>query len=104
MSERVRLDHAVEILARFNIQINAIGPAAVETDHNWDVLAIAQERQWRLQRIPVGRLGVPEDIAGAAVFLASDASNYWEIVQRGCAWGPEPRCGSSTHRANGRAI
>lgn len=63
-------------LAPHGIQVNAIGPGTIETDLNRATLAIPHERQVRLARIPMGRLGAPEDIPGAAVFLASDDSNY----------------------------
>jgi NAD(P)-dependent dehydrogenase (short-subunit alcohol dehydrogenase family) len=63
-------------LAPHGIQVNAVGPGTVETDLNRATLAKPEERQWRLDRIPMRRIGTPEDIAGAVVFLASDDSNY----------------------------
>jgi len=63
-------------LAPYGIQVNAVGPGTVETDLNRHVLAIPREREWRLERIPMKRLGLPEEIAAAVVFLASDEAGY----------------------------
>ncbi|MCB9957431.1 MAG: glucose 1-dehydrogenase [Rhodospirillaceae bacterium] len=63
-------------LAKYNILVNAIGPGWVETE----MTGALREDQSRLAeitgRIPLGRWARPEDLAGAAVFLASDASDY----------------------------
>ena len=63
-------------LAKYGIQVNAVGPGTVETDINRAVLAKPSELQWRLARIPLGRLGLPEEIAATVVFLASDDASY----------------------------
>lgn len=58
------------------INVNAIAPGYIATD-NTEALRKDQTRnQAILERIPAGRWGRPEDFAGAAVFLASDASRY----------------------------
>ena len=58
------------------IQVNAIAPGYIETN-NTEALRNDKERSKSiLERIPAGRWGAPEDIAGAAVFLSSSASNY----------------------------
>jgi len=63
--------------APYNIRVNAIAPGFVETPAT---TAFWQEnpkhRQAVLQKVPLGRLGKPEDIVGTAIFLASDASAY----------------------------
>lgn len=62
---------------KLGITVNAIGPAFTQTG-----LTSAYVREGYLdlakvtERIPVGRLGVPEDIVGATIFLASDASRF----------------------------
>ena len=58
------------------INVNAIAPGYMDTD-NTEALRNNPERARQiLERIPAGRWGRPEDLAGAAVFLASAASNY----------------------------
>jgi len=59
-------------LAKHGIQVNAVGPGTVRTDINRAALADPSELEWRLARIPLGRLGLPEEIAATVVFLASD--------------------------------
>ena len=58
------------------VRANAICPAIIKTDFAkalWDDKEKADEE---IKRIPLGRLGEPEDLKGLAVFLASDASSY----------------------------
>lgn len=62
--------------AHYNILVNAIGPGWVNTELT-EALRKDKERFAELSaRIPLGRWADPEDLAGAAVFLASDASDY----------------------------
>jgi len=63
-------------LAPLGVLVNAIAPGMVETDANRASLANRSYREDRLSRIPVGRFGVPDNIAGAAVYLASDDSSF----------------------------
>jgi NAD(P)-dependent dehydrogenase (short-subunit alcohol dehydrogenase family) len=64
---------AVE-LAPHGIRVNAIAPTFVETELTRPMLADAAFAADVIERIPLGRLATPEDIAAAAVFLASDAA------------------------------
>jgi NAD(P)-dependent dehydrogenase (short-subunit alcohol dehydrogenase family) len=68
-------------LAPFNIFVNAIVPGPVETPF-WDTLmAPGPERDafftaLAKKEVPLGRMGNPEDVAGPALFLASELSDY----------------------------
>ncbi len=62
--------------ARYNIQVNAIAPGYFRTD-NTKALQDDPGRSAEIEkRIPAGRWGTPEDLAGPVVFLASPASDY----------------------------
>jgi len=72
---------AVE-LARFNIQVNTIAPGPISTkllDSHWSHLPPEEfnKRKEELARMtPMQRIGEPDEIVGAAIYLASDASSY----------------------------
>lgn len=63
-------------LAAKGIQVNAIAPGYISTNNTAALQADETRNRQILERIPTGRWGRPEDIAGAAVFLASPASDY----------------------------
>jgi len=62
--------------AQYNILVNAIGPGWVKTELTEALRQDKQRSTEIIGRIPLGRWADPEDLAGAAVFLASDASDY----------------------------
>ena len=62
--------------AASGIQANAIGPGYMLTDMNQALVANPDFNQWLMSRIPAKRWGRPDELVGAAIFLASDASNY----------------------------
>lgn len=63
-------------LAHRGIRVNAIGPGSIDTDMMGAVLSDEEAFARVMARTPLHRLGQPEDIAGAAVFLAGDDSSY----------------------------
>lgn len=58
------------------ININCIAPGYMDTEMNTALLADAARSRQILDRIPAGRWGKSEDMVGAAIYLASDASDY----------------------------
>ena len=62
-------------LARHGIRVNGIAPGYIETDMNRDYFA-SEPGQEMIRRIPQRRLGRPEELEGALLLLASDASSY----------------------------
>lgn len=62
--------------AKDGININCIAPGYMATNNTKALRADADRSEAILDRIPAGRWGTPDDIMGAAVFLASEASNY----------------------------
>lgn len=63
-------------LGRHGIRCNSVMPGTIATDINKDDLADPKKRTYMEGRIPLGRLGAPEDIAKVVVFLASDMASY----------------------------
>lgn len=62
--------------APYNVRVNAIAPTFIETPLVAPMLADAVFRKSLTDRIPLGRVGVPDDVVGAAIFLASPASSF----------------------------
>jgi 2-deoxy-D-gluconate 3-dehydrogenase len=58
------------------VNVNAIAPGYMATDNTEALRANPERSRQIMERIPAGRWGSPEDLAGAAVFLASSASDY----------------------------
>jgi NAD(P)-dependent dehydrogenase (short-subunit alcohol dehydrogenase family) len=60
--------------AQHGVRVNCIAPGWFKTEMNAPLLANEELVQRILDRVPLGRLGEPEDVVGPVVFLASDAS------------------------------
>lgn len=63
-------------LAKYNIQVNAIAPGYIATNNTEALIKDPKRSAEILGRIPADRWGKPEDLKGAAIFLASKASDY----------------------------
>ena len=62
--------------AKHNVQVNGIGPGFFATDMTKVLMDNPEFNQWICARTPAGRWGRPEELVGAAVFLASPASAF----------------------------
>lgn len=63
-------------LGRNGIRCNSVLPGTIETDINREDLSDPAKRAYMESRIPLGRLGRPDDVASVVAFLASDLSGY----------------------------
>lgn len=70
------MQSAATALGKYGIRCNAILPGTIQTQLNDEDLKDDEKRTYMEKRIALGRVGVPEDVGGPAVFLASDLSAY----------------------------
>ncbi len=63
-------------LGPHGVRVNAVGPGVIETEMTSDMLSSDEQRENILARTPVGRVGKPEDIGAAAVYLASEEADF----------------------------
>lgn len=70
------MQSAAIALGKHGIRCNSVLPGTILTDINKDDLADPAKRAYMEGRVPLGRLGQPDDLAGPIVFLASDLANY----------------------------
>jgi 2-dehydro-3-deoxy-D-gluconate 5-dehydrogenase len=62
--------------AKYGVNVNAIAPGYMVTDNTAPLRANSERSAQIFSRIPAGRWGEPEDLAGAIIYLASSASDY----------------------------
>ena len=67
--------NAVE-LARFGVTVNAVCPGPIQTEMLAPLLAAERYREKLIKGVPMRRLGVPEDVAGAVAFFASEEASF----------------------------
>ncbi|HEV7288069.1 SDR family NAD(P)-dependent oxidoreductase [Sphingomonas sp.] len=70
------MQSAAIALGKHGIRCNSVLPGTILTEINRDDLADQDKRDRMTARIPLGRLGEAEDLAGPIIFLASDMANY----------------------------
>ncbi|MFX5813014.1 SDR family oxidoreductase, partial [Acinetobacter baumannii] len=61
---------------KYGLQVNGLGPGYFKTEMNMALVNDAKFTDWLVGRTPSRRWGDVEDLVGAAVFLASDASRF----------------------------
>ncbi len=72
----VQLTRALAARWAPDVRVNAVGPGYIRTSLNEDWLAVEANLRYVQSRTPQGRVGTPEDVVGAVLFLASPASSY----------------------------
>jgi gluconate 5-dehydrogenase len=78
-SSKGAIDQLTKVLAlewaQANVQVNAIGPAYLETELTRPLFEDPERHRFITERTPMGRWGHPHELAGAVIFLASRASD-----------------------------
>ncbi len=72
---QMTISMAAEV-APLGINVNAVAPGTIETEMSRGSLSTEEGRAWQLARIPIGRIGKPDDIAGVVSFLCSSEADY----------------------------
>lgn len=63
-------------LAKFGIRVNSVSPGWIHTPFTDSIYRVDSEREWRAERVPLGRWGSPQEVANGICFLASDEASY----------------------------
>jgi NAD(P)-dependent dehydrogenase (short-subunit alcohol dehydrogenase family) len=63
-------------LAPYGINVNAVAPGTTATEMTRSALASEEGLAWQLARIPMGRVGQPDDVASVVLFLCSAEASY----------------------------
>jgi NAD(P)-dependent dehydrogenase (short-subunit alcohol dehydrogenase family) len=72
----IQMTRALAVRWAPQVRVNAVGPGYIRTSINAAWLEEEENRRYVEERTPLGRLGTPEDVAGAVAFLASPAAAY----------------------------
>ena len=72
----IQMTRALAVRWAPTIRVNAVGPGYIRTALNAEWLDRDENRAYVEEHTPMGRVGTPEDVTGAVLFLASDASRY----------------------------
>jgi NAD(P)-dependent dehydrogenase (short-subunit alcohol dehydrogenase family) len=67
-------DSLAAVLGRRGIRVNAVAPGFIETPMT--TTEQGEAREWLSSRVPLGRWGTPEELAGAITFLLGDDASY----------------------------
>ncbi len=67
----IQMTRALAVRWAPKVRVNAVGPGYIRTDLNAAWLDVEENRRYVLEHTPLGRVGTPEDVVGAVVFLAS---------------------------------
>ncbi|MEX0729756.1 MAG: SDR family NAD(P)-dependent oxidoreductase [Aquisalimonadaceae bacterium] len=62
--------------AEYDIRVNAVAPATISTPSREEALAASGKREFMVSRIPLGRFGTAEEVAGAVAYLVSPEANF----------------------------
>ena len=73
---RLLTQAAAREAAGSGVRVNAVAPGTVETDLTLALASSAELAELARERVPLGRLGRPQEIAAAVEFLSSDAASY----------------------------
>jgi glucose 1-dehydrogenase len=73
---RLMVESLAQELAEHKIRVNAVAPGAIRTGINRQAWSTEEASRKLLRLIPYGRIGEPDDVAEAVLWLASDASDY----------------------------
>ena len=72
----IQMTRALAVRWAPSVRVNAVGPGYIRTSLNTEWLDRDENRAYVVEHTPMGRIGTPEDVTGAVLFLASDASAY----------------------------
>ncbi len=67
--------HIANEVGKYGIRVNCVAPSSILTERTRRQIPEAQQQQMKAM-FPLGRLGIPEDVALATLFLASDSSSW----------------------------